>query len=119
MQILKKKQNSHLPIVLISLVISLLIISTYHLVIRANAPHIMTVHLSDIINHRVKSLVQAKLPPEQLKKKMQIFAQQLDTTLKQLAYQHHAVILVSEAVASGAEDVTGEVENKLRSRKAS
>lgn len=118
MQTINGQPKYYLPLVLISLIVSLLVMGTYHFYAKAYAPQLVTVHLSEIINQRVKQFVQEKRPPEQLKVQMQGFAQQLDSALKNFSKQHHAVILVSEAVASGAEDVTGEVENKLRSRKA-
>lgn len=118
MQAINEQARHYLPLVLISLIVSLLVMITYHFFVKAHAPRLVTVHLSDLINLRVKQFVKAKLPPEQLKNQMQIFARQLDISLKNLAREHHAVILVSEAVASGAEDVTGEMTSNLQQRKA-
>lgn len=119
MQTINGQPKYYLPLVLISLIVSFLVMGTYHFFVKAHAPQLLTVHLSEIINQRVKQFVQEKRPPQQLKVQMQGFAQQLDSVLKNLSKQHHAVIFVSEAVASGADDVTGEVERKLQLRKAS
>jgi hypothetical protein len=114
MKIKKLHLQACVPTILIGILVSMLVSSSFIFMTRQHAPQIVTVHLSDIINRYVKTLVQAKVPAETVRIHMHVFSKKLDEALKALAYQQHAIVLVSEAVATGAQDVTAELEKILK-----
>ena len=116
MKNLKAPFQVYIPVILISMIVTLATSSCITLLKNQNTTQIMTVHLSEMINHYVQSLVQAKVPSQQLKHQMQIFSKNLDDALKILAHQHHAIILVSEAVAAGQQDITVDLEKIMQKR---
>ena len=74
---------------------------------------IATVHLTTLIQQQVKRLARTNMPQAEIKKRLILFANTLDKTIKQMAKEHNMIIMPSEAVIAGAEDVTPELAKRL------
>lgn len=77
-----------------------------------------TVDVTNIVNQFVKSQAKLNLPPQELQQRVTKFGQQLQMVLDNTSKKYHAVLIVQEAIVSGAHDLTPEVRaqlNKLQS----
>ena len=73
------------------------------------ASTIGTVNVTGIVNSFVKETSQQNLTPEEKQKKVILFGKMLDQVTAQVAKKRGVVIVLSEAVVSGATDYTHEV----------
>lgn len=77
---------------------------------------IATVDVSGMINRFVKTTTDAKLPPDQLQKRVNAFGHALDSTLKKMVRERQLVLLPKEAVIAGAKDISRDVEAKINAQ---
>lgn len=95
---------------LISLLTAILVGLFFH---ASHSPKIVTVDVSGMIQRFVKTTATTKLPPDQLKKRVDAFGEALDSALKTAAQDQGFILLPKEAVIAGTKDISGEVEIKL------
>jgi hypothetical protein len=72
-----------------------------------------TVDVTGILRQFVNSQDKLNLPPKLLKLRATAFGHQLETTLNAIAKEYHVVLILQEAVITGAVDLTTLVKERL------
>jgi Type-F conjugative transfer system protein (TrbI_Ftype) len=72
-----------------------------------------TVDVTGILRQFVHSQAKLNLPPKLLKLRATTFGHQLETTLNAIANEYHVVLILQEAVITGAVDLTPLVKERL------
>jgi len=96
---------------LLALVIDLLVLSVYH----HSIPHpkIVTLDITRLSKIKLKSVAAQSLSEAESLKAIQSYAQQLESFLQEISHAQHWIILPSEAIITGAPDLTDELETRL------
>lgn len=74
---------------------------------------IAVVDLTGVVNRYVATVAKKNLSKAQATRRIQLFATQLETTLKKLSQHYHVVIMPKQAVISGAPDLTKKIMEKF------
>ena len=74
---------------------------------------VATVDVTGIITRFVKKEANSPLSKSEIEKKVNVFGQTLDNTLKTMARNQQLILLPKEAVIAGTQDVTREIETKV------
>ena len=78
---------------------------------------ISTVNITGLVDSFVKETAKQSLTSAEMEQKVNQFGEQLQQTIVQLAKQKNTVLLPNEAVIAGTNDLTGEVEKRIKGRK--
>lgn len=78
-------------------------------------PQIATVNLTGITSSFVKETAKEQLTPVQMKQQVTHFGELVDQSVKQIAKQKGAVLVISEAVVTGCPDYTELLQKKINS----
>ena len=97
---------------LMALIIDLIVLSVYHHSIPH--PQIVTVDLKGLTEVSLKQLASKSLNEKDSLKAIQNYAEQLETLLQEIASQNHWIILPKEAVIKGAQDLTNDITEQLK-----
>ena len=97
---------------LMALIIDLIVLSIYHHSIPH--PQIVTVDLKGLTEVSLKQLASKSLNEKDSLKAIQNYAEQLETLLQEIASQNHWIILPKEAVIKGAQDLTNDITEQLK-----
>ena len=97
---------------LMALIIDLLVLSIYHHSIPH--PQIVTVDLKGLTEVSLKHLASKSLNEKDSLKAIQTYAEQLEILLQEISVHNHWIILPKEAVIKGAEDLTDEIKEQLK-----
>lgn len=84
--------------------------------LRNQPPQIATVDVTSMIQRFVETMADARLPKNQLQKRVNDFGQVLENTLKAVAEDKQLVLLPKEAVISGVKDISDEVERIIHAK---
>lgn len=76
-------------------------------------PRIGVVNITGIVDEFVKTEAKNILPPEELKRRVQIFGTSLEKVLRGISIKKRVILMPSEAVIAGAKDYTQEAQKLL------
>lgn len=114
--IIAKLQNILFSVTISQLIAGMLGAVMVLIAVHFTEPHprtIATVDITGIVNQFVKAQVKQNLPTKELQQRVNQFGHQLQITLNNIAQKRHVVLLVQEAVVSGAQDLTPIVKQQL------
>jgi type-F conjugative transfer system protein TrbI len=76
-----------------------------------------TVNVTSLVKQYINNENAKNLSEAYLKKEVKIFGNELDTKLQQFAKQHHMILILSDAVITGAPDYTDNINKQMHSNR--
>ena len=108
---ISSEENTPFFMKLLGLVLVLLIIN--YSILHWQKPTIAKVDITKIVNQFLQAQLKLNLPQTAVQQRVKIFGHELELTLNKIAKKKHVVLMPSEAVIAGANDLTPEVTQEL------
>lgn len=83
-------------------------------VIQRHPPTIATVNITGLVDSFIRETTKQSLSEVEMKQKASLFSDQLTQIIKRISGREHLVLVPSEAVISGAPDLTQEVAYEIK-----